>query len=56
VVRHSLAFVSYKDRKAAALKPIYKAKDADAGKAELERQAAPGGQNQGPFSHRRERS
>jgi putative transposase len=47
LIRHSLAFVSYKDRKAvaAALKQIYKAKDADAGctkwtpqgvKAELE--------------------
>src|SRR5512132_4178787 len=33
LIRHSLAFVSYKDRKAvaAALKQIYKAKDADAG-------------------------
>ena len=38
LIRHSLAFVSYKDRKsvAAALKLIYKAKDADAGKAALE--------------------
>jgi putative transposase len=38
LIRHSLAFVSYKDRKsvAAALKHIYKAKDADAGKAALE--------------------
>jgi putative transposase len=38
LIRHSLAFVSYKDRKAvaAALKQIYKAKDADTGKAELE--------------------
>ena len=38
LIRHSLAFVSYKDRKsvAAALKNIYKAKDADAGKAGLE--------------------
>src|SRR5512146_1242928 len=38
LIRHSLAFVSYKDRKAvaAALKKIYKAKDADAGKLELE--------------------
>ena len=38
LIRHSLAFVSYKDRKsvAAALKNIYKAKDADAGKAALE--------------------
>jgi putative transposase len=37
LIRHSLAFVSYKDRKAvvAALKKIYKAKDADAGLAEL---------------------
>jgi putative transposase len=37
LIRHSLAFVSYKDRKAvaAALKQIYKAKDADAGLAEL---------------------
>ena len=36
--RYSLAFVSYKDRKAvaAALKEIYKAKDADAGKEALE--------------------
>jgi putative transposase len=39
LIRHSLAFVSYKDRKAvaAALKQIYKAKDADAGLAELDR-------------------
>src|SRR5512144_34656 len=38
LIRHSLAFVSYKDRKtvAAALKQIYKAKDAEAGQAELE--------------------
>jgi len=38
LIRHSLAFVSYKDRKsvAVALKNIYKAKDADAGKAALE--------------------
>jgi putative transposase len=38
LIRHSLAFVSYKDRKsvAAALKQIYKATDADAGKAALE--------------------
>ena len=38
LIRHALAFVSYKDRKvvAAALKNIYKAKDADAGKAELD--------------------
>jgi putative transposase len=38
LIRHSLAFVSYKDRRvvAAALKNIYKAKDADAGKAELD--------------------
>jgi putative transposase len=38
LIRHSLAFVSYKDRKsvAAALKSIYKAKDADAGLAALE--------------------
>jgi len=38
LIRHSLAFVSYKDRKsvAAALKHIYRAKDADAGKAALE--------------------
>src|SRR5512144_1162078 len=38
LIRHSLAFVSYKDRKAvaAALKQIYKAKDADAGQAKLE--------------------
>lgn len=38
LIRHSLAFVSYKDRKAvaAALKTIYKAKDADAGKVALE--------------------
>src|SRR5512144_3015036 len=36
--RHSLAFVSYKDRKAvaAALKQIYKAQDADAGQVGLE--------------------
>ena len=38
LIRHSLAFVSYKDRKAvaAALKQVYKAKDADAGKTALE--------------------
>ena len=38
LIRHSLAFVSYKDRRAvaAALKHIYKAKHADAGKAALE--------------------
>src|SRR5512147_3128850 len=38
LIRHSLAFVSYKDRKAvaAALKQIYKAKDADSGRGELE--------------------
>ena len=38
LIRHSLAFVSYKDRKAvaAALKQIYKAKGADAGKLALE--------------------
>jgi putative transposase len=38
LIRHALAFVSYKDRKAvaAALKKIYKAKDADAGLAELD--------------------
>jgi putative transposase len=38
LIRHSLAFVSYKDRRsvAAALKHIYRAKDADAGKAALE--------------------
>src|SRR5512134_1023362 len=38
LIRHALAFVSYKDRKAvaAALKQIYKAKDADAGKLALD--------------------
>lgn len=38
LIRHSLAFVSYKDRRAVAatLKQIYRAKDADAGKAALE--------------------
>lgn len=38
LIRHSLAFVSYKDRKAvaAALKQIYKATDADAGKRALD--------------------
>jgi putative transposase len=38
LIRHSLAFVSYKDRKAvaAALKTIYRAKDAEAGVAALE--------------------
>ena len=38
LIRHSLAFVSYKDRRAvaAALKQIYKAKDADAGKLALD--------------------
>jgi putative transposase len=38
LIRHSLAFVSYKDRKAvaAALKQVYRAKDAEAGKVELE--------------------
>src|SRR5512147_749958 len=46
-IRHALAFVSCKDRKAvaAALKKIYKAKDADAGLAELDDFAdAPWGQ------------
>jgi putative transposase len=38
LIRHALAFVSYKDRRAVAraLKKIYKAKDADAGLAELD--------------------
>lgn len=38
LIRHSLAFVSYKDRKAvaAAMKEIYRAKDADAGLAALD--------------------
>jgi putative transposase len=38
LIRHSLAFVSYMDRKsvAAALKQIYRARDADAGKAALD--------------------
>ena len=38
LIRHSLAFVSYKDRRAVAatLKQIYRAKDADAGKTALE--------------------
>jgi putative transposase len=38
LIRHSLAFVSYKDRKAVAvaLKTIYRAKDAEAGPAALE--------------------
>jgi putative transposase len=38
LIRHSLAFVSYKDRKAvaAALKQIYKASDATAGQAALD--------------------
>jgi putative transposase len=38
LIRHSLAFVSYKDRKAvaAALKIIYRAKDAEAGHAALD--------------------
>jgi putative transposase len=38
LIRHSLAFVSYKDRKAvaAALRTIYRAKDAEAGVAALE--------------------
>lgn len=38
LIRHALAFVSYKDRKAvaAALKKIYKAKNADDGLAELD--------------------
>lgn len=38
LIRHSLAFVSYKDRKtvAAALKEIYRAKDAEAGLAALD--------------------
>jgi putative transposase len=42
LIRHSLAFVSYKDRKgvAAALKAIYRAKDAEAGKTALEAFAA----------------
>ena len=38
LIRHSLAFVSYKDRKAvaAALKQVYRAKDAETGKRELQ--------------------
>ena len=38
LIRNSLEFVSYKDRKAvaAALKEIYRAKDADAGAGALE--------------------
>src|SRR3954465_3864599 len=42
LIRNSLEFVSYKDRKAvaAALKEIYRAKDADAGAAALEAFAA----------------
>ena len=42
LIRNSLDFVSYKDRKAvaAALKEIYRAKDADAGEAALEAFAA----------------
>jgi putative transposase len=38
LIRHSLAFVSYKDRRAvaAALKEIYRAKDAEAGEAALQ--------------------
>ena len=42
LIRHSLSFVSYKDRKAvaAALKAIYRAKDADAGRAAFEAFAA----------------
>src|SRR5690348_8943392 len=42
LMRHSLSFVSYKDRKAvaAALKAIYRAKDADAGRAAFEAFAA----------------
>src|ERR671932_185525 len=38
LIRHALDFVSYKDRKAvaAALKEVYKAKDADAGRTALE--------------------
>jgi putative transposase len=38
LIRHSLAFVSYKDRKAvaAALKAVYRAKDAEAGQVALE--------------------
>src|SRR3954462_481306 len=42
LIRSSLAFVSYKDRKAvaAALKEVYRAKDADAGQAALEAFAA----------------
>jgi putative transposase len=38
LIRHSLAFVSYKDREAvaAALKQVYRAKDAEARKRELQ--------------------
>ena len=38
LIRNSLAFVSYKDRKAvaAALKEVYRAKDAEAGAAALD--------------------
>jgi putative transposase len=47
LLRHSLDFVSYKDRKAvaAALKEVYRAKDADAGRAALDAfEAGPWGQ------------
>jgi putative transposase len=45
LIRNSLDFVSYKDRKvvAAALREIYRAKDADAGATALETLAAANG-------------
>jgi putative transposase len=48
LLRHSLAFVSYKDRKsvAAALKDVYRSKDAEAGRAALE------GFAEGPWGRR----
>jgi putative transposase len=51
LIRHSLAFVSYKDRKAvaAALKQIDKAQDADTGKGEQASPMAPGGRNTRPL-------
>ena len=48
LIRHSLEFVSWKDRKPVvpALRMIYRAKDADAGKAALDAfDAGPGGEN-----------
>jgi len=59
LIRHSLAFVSYKDRRAVAadLKTIYKAQDADAGEIALEEfSAGPWGKKYPAISQSRRRN